>query len=318
MRQAGRSLPEYRRIRGEGSILDAIKQPALAAEITLQPVRRYGVDAAVLYSDIVVPSHAVGFGIDVAPGTGPVAESPLRTASDLERLRPLTEDDIDYVAQTVEIVAGELPDDVPLLAFAGAPFTVASYLIEGRPSRDYRHTKALMHTDETLWHCVMERLAESAITFLDVQLAHGAGAFQLFDSWAGALSAIDYERFVLPHSRRVFAELATRHPGVPGIHFGIGCDHLLELMYAAGPSVMGLDWRTPIATARDRLGADVVVQGNLDPALVLAGAGPALAGAKAVLADNAGHPGHIFNLGHGVHPDTDPGVLAAIVDMVHG
>ena len=318
MRQAGRSLPEYRRIRGEGSILDAIKQPALAAEITLQPVRRYGVDAAVLYSDIVVPSHAVGFGIDVAPGTGPVAESPLRTASDLERLRPLAEDDIDYVAQTVEIVTGELPDGVPLLAFAGAPFTVASYLIEGRPSRDYRHTKALMHTDETLWHSVMGRLAESAVTFLDVQLSHGAAAFQLFDSWAGALSAADYERFVLPHSRRVFAELAARYPGVPGIHFGIGCDHLLELMYAAGPSVIGLDWRTPIATARDRLGADVVVQGNLDPALVLAGAGPALAGAKAVLADNAGHPGHIFNLGHGVHPDTDPGVLAAIVDLVHG
>src|SRR5262245_46994220 len=317
MRQAGRSLPEYRAVRGEGSILDAIKQPELAAEITLQPVRRYGVDAAVLYSDIVVPSHAAGFGIDVAPGTGPVAEAPLRTAADLARLRPLGPDDIEYVASTVDIVTGELPAGVPLLAFAGAPFTVASYLIEGRPSRDYRHTKALMHTDEQLWHSVMERLAESAIAFLDVQLTHGAGAFQLFDSWAGTLSAGDYERFVLPHSRRVFGELAHRHPDAPGIHFGIGCDHLLEAMHSAGPRVIGLDWRTSLTDARKRLGSGTVLQGNLDPALVLAGEGAALAGAAAVLADNAGHPGHIFNLGHGVHPQSDPGILAAIVEYVH-
>jgi uroporphyrinogen decarboxylase len=317
MRQAGRSLPEYRRIRGEGSILDAIKQPELAAEITLQPVRRYGVDAAVLYSDIVVPAHAVGFGIDVAPGTGPVAPSPLRSEADLSRLRPLEPDDIRYVADAVELVAKELPSGVPVLAFAGAPFTVASYLIEGRPSRDYRNTKAMIHTDERLWHRVMERLAESAIAFLDVQLSHGAGAFQLFDSWAGTLSRGDYERFVLPHSRRVFAELAARHPDAPAIHFGIGCDHLLEAMHTAGPHVMGLDWRTSIGDARGRLGGDVVVQGNLDPALVLAGIEPALAGTDAVLADNAGHTGHIFNLGHGVHPESDPDVLAEIVRRVH-
>ena len=317
MRQAGRSLPEYRRIRGEGSILDAIKQPELAAEITLQPVRRYGVDAAVLYSDIVVPAHAVGFGIDVAPGTGPVAVSPLRSEADLARLRPLDPDDIRYVADAVELVAKDLPRGVPVLAFAGAPFTVASYLIEGRPSRDYRNTKAMMHTDERLWHRVMDRLAESAIAFLDVQLSHGAGAFQLFDSWAGTLSRGDYERFVLPHSRHVFAELAARHPDAPAIHFGIGCDHLLEAMHTAGPHVMGLDWRTSIRDARGRLGADVVVQGNLDPALVLAGIEPALVGTDAVLADNAGHAGHIFNLGHGVHPESDPDVLAAIVRRVH-
>ncbi|HZI44541.1 MAG TPA: uroporphyrinogen decarboxylase [Ilumatobacter sp.] len=317
MRQAGRSLPEYRRIRGEGSILEAIKRPELAAEITLQPVRRYGVDAAVLYSDIVVPAHAVGFGIDVAPGTGPVAASPLRSGADLARLRPLTPDDIGFVAEAVEIVAAELPPNVPVLAFAGAPFTVASYLIEGRPSRDYRHTKALMHSDTGLWHRVMERLADSAIAFLDVQLSHGAGAFQLFDSWAGTLSRGDYERFVLPHSRHVFAELAARHPDAPGIHFGIGCDHLVEAMYAAGPRVIGLDWRTPIGDARKRLGDDVVVQGNLDPALVLAGIEPALAGTDAVLADNAGHSGHIFNLGHGVHPDSDPDILNEIVRRVH-
>jgi uroporphyrinogen decarboxylase len=318
MRQAGRSLPEYHAVRGHGSILDAIKQPELSAEITLQPVHRYGVDAAVLYSDIVVPPHAVGFGIDVKPGTGPVADAPLRSAADLERLRPLVAGDVGYVTDTVEILVRELPPDVPLLAFAGAPFTVASYLIEGAPSRTYQHTKAMMHRDELLWHQVMERLADSAITFIDAQLRHGAAAFQLFDSWAGSLSAADYDRFVFPHSRRVFAALAELHPGVPGIHFGIGCDHLLERMYAAGPQVIGLDWRTPIRSARARLGDDTVVQGNLDPALVLAGADVALDGARAVLDDNAGHLGHIFNLGHGVQPDTDPGVLTAVVELVHG
>ena len=316
MRQAGRSLPEYRAVRGEGSILDAIKQPDLSAEITLQPVRRYGVDAAVLYSDIVVPAHAVGFGIDVEPGRGPVADQPLRSRADLDRLRPLEPDDVGYVTDTVDLLVDELPSTVPLLAFAGAPFTVASYLIEGAPSRTYRHTKALMATDEALWHEVMDRLASSAIEFIGAQLAHGAGAFQLFDSWAGALSRADYERFVQPHSRRVVAELADRHPGVPSIHFGIGCDHLLEAMYACGVDVIGLDWRTRIADARRRLGADTVVQGNLDPALVLAGTEPALDGAAAVLADNAGHPAHIFNLGHGVQPDTDPGVLEAVTRFV--
>ena len=317
MRQAGRSLPEYRAVRGDGSILDAIKQPELATEITLQPVRRYGVDAAVLYSDIVVPPHAVGFGVDVEPGTGPVAEQPLRSIADLRRLRPLTPDDVSYVADTVDLLVAELPESVPLLSFAGAPFTVASYLIEGGPSRTYRHTKAMMHTDELLWHRVMERLAESAITFIDVQLRHGARAFQLFDSWAGSLSVADYDRFVLPHSERVFAELADRHPDVVGIHFGIGCDHLLERMLAAGPGVIGLDWRTPIRDARRRLGADTVVQGNLDPSLVLAGVEPALAGAERVLADNDGHPGHVFNLGHGVDKDSDPDVLQAVVELVH-
>ena len=317
MRQAGRSLPEYRAIRGEGSILDAIKRPELAARITLQPVQRYGVDAAVLFSDIVVPAHAVGFGIDVAPGTGPVADRPLRSRADLARLRPLEVGDVDYVVDTVRLLAAELPDDVPLLAFAGAPFTVASYLVEGRPSRDYRHTKALLHTDEVLWHEIMERLADSAITFIGAQLANGASAFQLFDSWAGSLSRHDYDRFVLPHSRRVFDELRRDHPQAPGIHFGIGCDHLLESMFAAGPSVLGLDWRTPITDARARLGDELVVQGNLDPALVLAGVDTALTGTRRVLDDNAGADGHIFNLGHGVPPDADPGVLQAVVDFVH-
>jgi len=322
MRQAGRSLPEYHSVRGEGSILEAIKQPTIAAEITLQPVRRYGVDAAVLYSDIVVPAHAVGFGIDVAPGTGPVADVPLRTSSDLSRLRPLEFGDIGYVIDTVKLLGSELPADVPLLAFAGAPFTVASYLIEGRPSKDYRHTKAMIHEDETLWHSVMEILAESAITFIDAQLTHGASAFQLFDSWAGALSRRDYDRYVLPHSRHVFDELKQRHPQAASIHFGVNCDHLLESMHAAGPQVLGLDWRTPISAARSRMGDALVVQGNLDPALVLAGAGSAREGTLQVLADNqlgsgSQHPGHIFNLGHGVQPETDPGVLHEIVELVH-
>lgn len=316
MRQAGRSLPEYRKVRGEGSILDAIKVPEVAAAITLQPVERYDIDAAVLFSDIVVPAHAVGFGIDVTPGTGPVADAPLRSRSDLDRLRPLEADDISFVTATVDILVGEL--DIPLLAFAGAPFTMASYLIEGRPSRTYQHTKALMHRDPVLWFDIMERLADSAITFIDAQLRHGAAAFQLFDSWAGALSRRDYDTFVKPAVSRVFATLHELHPTVPGIAFGIGCDHLLESFHQCGPTVLGLDWRTSITEARQRLGADLVVQGNLDPALILAGVDVALEGTRQVLADNAGHPGHIFNLGHGVLPDSDPGVLAAVADHVHG
>jgi uroporphyrinogen decarboxylase len=315
MRQAGRSLPEYRKIRGEGSILEAIKQPELAAEFTLQPVRRHNVDAAVLYSDIVVPPHAVGFGIDVAPGTGPVASQPLRTRDDFARLRPLEASDISYVVDTVKILASELT--VPLLAFAGAPFTVASYLIEGRPSKTYQNTKYLMHADTKLWNDVMERLVQHSVEFISAQLTAGAEAFQVFDSWAGSLSRADYDAFVKPHTTSVFTQLSERHPGVKGIHFGIGCDHLLESMNSVGNAVIGLDWRTKIADARTRLGSHTVVQGNLDPALVLAGTDIALQGAAEVLKDNAGHAGHIFNLGHGVQPDTNPDVLTAVVDFVH-
>ncbi len=323
MRQAGRSLPEYRALRGEGSILDAIKVAELATELTLQPVIRYGVDAAVLYSDIVVPAHAVGFGIDVAPGTGPVCNTPFRSTADLTRLREFEpEADTPYVLETVRQVVAALPAEVPLLAFAGAPFTVASYLVEGRPSRTYEHTKQLMHTDPVLWHSLMGRLVQHSVASISSQLANGARAFQLFDSWAGALSALDYERFVLPHSRAVFGQLKALHPEAPGIHFGIGCDHLLEQMLAAGASIIGLDWRTSILAARVRMGPQLVVQGNLDPALVLAGTEVALEGTGAVLADNrladgTQHPGHIFNLGHGVQPNTDPAVLAAVANRVH-
>jgi uroporphyrinogen decarboxylase len=314
MRQAGRSLPEYRAVRGEGSILDAIRSPAVAAEITMQPVRRYGVDAAILYSDIVVPVAAVGFGVDVVPGTGPVVERPFATPSDLDRLRPLDpEADTPYVLDTVRAVTAEL--DVPLIGFAGAPFTVASYLVEGRPSRTYGRTKALMHGNPSLWHALMARLADLAVASLRSQVHAGAAAVQVFDSWAGALSPPDYIRFVLPHSRRVFDGVADL--GVPRIHFGVATGELLTLLGEAGADVVGVDWRVPIDVARGRVGPGRALQGNLDPAVCLA-PWPAVAEAtRDVLARNAGHPGHVFNLGHGVLPETDPTVLERVVELVH-
>lgn len=314
MRQAGRSLPEYRRLRGEGSILDAIRQPDLAVELTLQPVRRYGVDAAILYSDIVVPVAAIGFGVDVEPGTGPVVAEPFRSRTDLDRLRPLDPDaDTPYVLETVRTLAAEL--DVPLIGFAGAPFTVASYLVEGRPSRTYARTKALMHGEPALWHDLVDRLADLAIASLRSQVEAGAQAVQVFDSWAGALSPPDYERFVLPASTRVFEALTDL--GVPRIHFGVGTGELLHLMGAAGADVVGVDWRVPLDEARRRVGPDKALQGNLDPALCLAPLEVVLDAARDVLARNGGHPGHVFNLGHGVLPETDPDVLAAVVELVH-
>ncbi len=314
MRQAGRSLPEYRALRGNGSILDAIHDPELSAEITLQPVRRYGVDAAILYSDIVVPVAAIGFGVDVAPGVGPVVAEPFSSAADLERLRPLDpENDTPYVLETVKILAREL--SVPLIGFAGAPFTVASYLIEGRPSRTYVRTKTLMHSGPALWHALMERLADMAIMSLRSQITAGAAAIQLFDSWAGTLSPPDYERFVLPHSRRVLEGVADL--GVPRIHFGVGTGELLGLLAAAGADVVGVDWRVPLDVARRRVPGGVSLQGNLDPALCLAPWDAVAVATRDVLARNAGHPGHVFNLGHGVMPETDPAVLERVVELVH-
>jgi len=318
MRQAGRSLPEYRAIRGTGSILEAIADPELSAEITLQPVRRYGVDAAILYSDIVVPAHAVGFGVDVKPGVGPVVDRPFERAADLQRLRPLEPDeDTPYVLETVRHAVAEAK--VPLIGFAGAPFTVASYLIEGAPSRTYSRTKALMLGDPGLWHDLMERLADMAIASLLSQVAAGASAIQLFDSWAGALSPPVYERCVLPHSRRVFEAIAGT--GVPRIHFGVGTGEILGLMASADTDVVGVDWRVPLDEARRRLGPDVVLQGNLDPAVCL---GPpdeiaevVTTEVEDVLVRNGGHPGHVFNLGHGVMPETDPVVLERVVEQVH-
>ena len=318
MRQAGRSLPEYRAVRGDGSILDAIAKPELAAEITMQPVRRYGVDAAILYSDIVVPVAAIGFGVDVAPGTGPVVAEPFTRAADLQRVRPLEPElDTPYVIETCRILATELT--VPLIGFAGAPFTVASYLIEGKPSRTYTKTKALMYGDETLWHGLLDRLADLAIASIRSQVDAGARAAQLFDSWAGALSLPDYRRYVLPHSAKIFDALADL--SVPRIHFGVDTGELLGAMAEAGADVVGVDWRVPLDVARERLDAarhGVAVQGNLDPAAVVAGWPVARAKAAEVLAANRGRAGHVFNLGHGVLPETDPTVLERLVAFVHG
>ena len=315
MRQAGRSLPEYRRLRGEGTILDAIAQPELAAELTLQPVRRYGVDAAILYSDIVVPAAAIGVGVDVVPGTGPVVERPFRSAADLDRIRPLEpEIDIPYVIETVKILVGELT--VPLIGFAGAPFTVASYLVEGQPSRTHALTKRLMYSEPALWAELLDRLADLALASLRAQVEAGAAAVQLFDSWVGTLGPDDYERHVRPASSKVLEGLADL--GVPRIHFGVDTGELLGPMASAGADVIGVDWRTPLSVARRRVGDGVALQGNLDPAACLAPVEVVEPLVRRILDDNGGHPGHVFNLGHGVLPETDPGVLGHVVDLVHG
>jgi len=317
MRQAGRSLPEYRALRGEGSILEAVGRPELAAELTLQPVRRYGVDAAILFSDIVVPLAAVGLEIEVEPGRGPVLERPFRSDDDLGRLRPLeAEQDLAPLLETVRLVVSEL--DVPLIGFAGAPFTLASYLVEGGPSRTFAATKRLMHAEPKVWHGLVGRLAEMALASLRAQVGAGAAAVQLFDSWAGSLSAEEYEEYALPASRAILEGLEDL--GVPRIHFGVGTGELLGLMATAGADVLGVDWRVPLSAAferAERAGRPVAVQGNLDPAICLAPADVVLDAARRVLEDARALPGHVFNLGHGVLPETDPGVLAAVADLVH-
>ncbi|MDA8275508.1 MAG: uroporphyrinogen decarboxylase [Actinomycetota bacterium] len=316
MRQAGRSLPEYRALRGSGSILEAIAQPELVAELTLQPVRRYGADAAILFSDIVVPAAAIGVGVDVRPGTGPVVEHPVRSRSDLARLRPFEPDvDAPWVGDAVSILARELA--VPLIGFAGGPFTVASYLVEGGPSRTFARVRALMHGEPELWFTLLDRLADMAVASLRSQLDAGASAAQLFDSWAGVLPPHHYERLVLPATTRILAELARSHPGVPTILFGVGTGELLSLMATSGTQVVGVDWRVPLDVARQRVGPDVAVQGNLDPALCTATIDVALAEARDVLTRAGDAPGHVFNLGHGVLPETDPAVLEAVVEVVH-
>jgi len=314
MRQAGRSLPEYRAIRGEGTILDAIQDADLATELSLQPVRRYGIDAAILYSDIVVPAFAVGFGLTVTPGVGPEVEHPFRSRDDLARLRPLDpHTDTPWVIQTVEQLVADL--DVPLIGFAGAPFTVASYLIEGRPSKDHAVAKALMLSEESLWNDLLDRLADLAITSLLSQIEAGASAIQLFDSWAGSLSPAQYRRYVLPHSQKVMA--AVESTGVPRIHFGVTTGEFLDQIGEAGADVVGVDWRVPLGEARLRVGPGTALQGNLDPTVALAGLPAALEATREVLVENDGHPGHVFNLGHGVIPSTDPDILTEITKTVH-
>ncbi len=316
MRQAGRSLPEYRAARGTGSILGAIARPELVAELTRQPVDRYGTDAAIFFSDIVVPVAAIGFGVDIAPGTGPVVSEPFRSKDDLRRLRPLEPDvDTPYVAAAVSQLAAELT--VPLVGFAGAPFTVASYLVEGGTSKNYARVKGLMHAEPRLWFELMDRLSDLAVASLRSQLDAGASAVQLFDSWAGVLAPPHYERFVLPATRRIFSELAESHPEAPTILFGVGTGELLSLMATSGAGVVGVDWRVPLDAARKRLGPDVAVQGNLDPALCLGSVATAVDETRDVLQRAGRKPGHIFNLGHGVAPETDPAVLERVVEVVH-
>jgi uroporphyrinogen decarboxylase len=314
MRQAGRSLPEYRELRADTPMLEACRTPELITEITMQPVRRHGVDAAILFSDIVVPLVAIGVGIEIVPGVGPVVDKPIRTTADLDVLRELDATDVPYITEAVRTLVTEL-GPTPLIGFAGAPFTLASYLIEGGPSRDHARTKALMHGEPMLWHALLNRLAVIARAFLLVQIEAGAAAVQLFDSWAGALSRADYEHFVLPHSRLVLGALETG--GAPRIHFGVGTGEFLDLIRDAGADVVGVDWRIPLDEAARRIGPGAVVQGNLDPALLLADWPVIEREVRRTVIEGRAASGHVFNLGHGVLPDTDPGVITRVVELVH-
>jgi uroporphyrinogen decarboxylase len=312
MRQAGRALPEYRRLREGVSMLDACTRPDLVAEITLQPVRRYGVDAAILFSDIVLPLRVAGVDLDIVPGVGPVIAAPVRTSTEVEALPTLDGGDLGFVTQSVRSLVPAL-GDTPLIGFAGAPFTLASYLVEGGPSRQHTQTKALMYGDEKTWHLLLDRLADISAMFLTAQIAAGVSAVQLFDSWVGALSAADYERYVLPHSVKVLAAAAA----VPRIHFGVGTGELLGSLGGAGVDVVGVDWRVPLDEAVRRIGPERAVQGNLDPSICLAPWDVVADRARDVLARGRSARGHVFNLGHGVLPETDPDVLARLVDLVH-
>jgi uroporphyrinogen decarboxylase len=319
MRQAGRSLPEYRALRERHSMLAACFEPEVACEITLQPVRRHGVDAAILFSDIVVPLRASGIELDIVADVGPVIAHPVRTDADIEAMKPLEPEAIRPICEAVSLLVGAL-GDVPLIGFAGAPFTLASYLVEGGPSRNHARTKAMMLAEPTSWHALMSKLTDLTVAFLRGQIEAGVDAVQVFDSWAGTLSLADYRRYVLPHSSRVFATLSEY--GLPMTHFGVGTAELLGAMSAAGATVVGVDWRTSLADAATRVQPGTALQGNLDPVVLLAGWPVAERAARAVIDDgrravDAGAAGHVFNLGHGVLPETDPGVLTELVALVH-
>lgn len=323
MRQAGRSLPEYRALRAQTSMLSACFDAELVTEITLQPVRRHDVDAAILFSDIVVPLRGAGIDLDIVPDVGPVIAEPVRTHADVAALKPLDPQAVQPVAEAVALLVAAL-GEVPLIGFAGAPFTLASYLVEGGPSRTHARTKAMMLAEPDCWHALMASLTDLTIAFLRVQLGAGVDAIQVFDSWAGALSLADYRSYVLPHSSRVFATLADA--GVPMTHFGVGTAELLGAMSQAVQPVparmVGVDWRTSLSDAAGRVAAGTALQGNLDPAVLLAGWPAVRRAAEAVIDDGqravaAGACGHVFNLGHGVLPETDPGILTELVALVH-
>ncbi|WP_044485040.1 uroporphyrinogen decarboxylase [Mycobacterium colombiense] len=319
MRQAGRSLPEYRALRAQTDMLSACFDAELVCEITLQPVRRHDVDAAILFSDIVVPLLGAGIDLDIVAGVGPVIESPVRTAADVAAIKPLERQRVQPVSDAVSLLVAAL-GGVPLIGFAGAPFTLASYLIEGGPSRHHARTKAMMLAESDTWHALMEKLTDITVGFLRVQLEAGVDAVQVFDSWAGALSLANYRTYVQPHSARVFAALAEH--GVPMTHFGVGTAELLGAMSSVGANVVGVDWRTSLADAATRVQPGTALQGNLDPVVALAGWPVVERAARAVVDDgrraiDAGAAGHVFNLGHGVLPETDPGVLTDLASLVH-
>jgi uroporphyrinogen decarboxylase len=314
MRQAGRSLPEYRALRAGTAMLESCQDPDLVTEITLQPVRRHGVDAAILFSDIVLPLVVAGVDIEIKPGVGPVVAQPVRSVEDVGRLPLLDPSHLDFLTTAVRSLVREL-GPTPLIGFAGAPFTLATYLIEGGPSKEHARTKAFMYAEPEAWAHLMERLALCAATFLKVQTDAGVSAVQLFDSWAGVLSAADYEQRVLPYSRDVLDGIGSRD--VPRIHFGVGTGELLPLIGAAGADVVGVDWRVPLDEAARRVGPQHSLQGNLDPAVLLADRETVEREVRRVLAQGRAARGHVFNLGHGVLPDTDADVLTRVVELVH-
>jgi uroporphyrinogen decarboxylase len=314
MRQAGRSLPEYLKVREGIGMLESCMNPDLVTEITLQPVRRYGVDAAILFSDIVLPLKAVGVDLDIEPGVGPVVAEPVRTLADVAAIPDLTADHVPFTTEAVRSLVREL-GATPLIGFAGAPFTVASYLVEGGPSKDHALTKAMMFGAPDVWDALMRKIAGISAAYLRVQIEAGASAVQLFDSWAGALTPEDYRRSVMPHSAAVLASVADL--GVPRIHFGVGTGSLLPLMAEAGADVVGVDWRTPLAEAIPRVG-DRAVQGNLDPTLLFAPADVMTARAAEIIDTGRAAKGHVFNLGHGVLPSTDPDQLRRLTEFVQG
>ena len=314
MRQAGRYLPEYRELRGDRDVLEAVRDPAVAAELTLQPLRRMPLDAAILFSDIMTPLAAIGVGVRIEPGVGPVVDQPFRSDDDLRRLRTLEpEADEPHVLDAIRLVRKEI--DVPLIGFAGAPFTLASYLVEGGPSRDHARTKAVMLGEPRRWGALVDVLVDLVVAHLRAQVEAGAQLLQVFDSWVGALSGEQYTRHVGPPMRRLFD--ALRPLGVPTIHFGVGTAHLLPAMAEAGGDAVGVDWRLGIDEAWDRVGPDRAVQGNLDPSAALVGGIALDDEVRDVLRRAAGRSGHVFNLGHGVLPDTPVGNLQRIVDLVH-
>jgi uroporphyrinogen decarboxylase len=312
MRQAGRSLPEYLKVREGVTMLDSCMRPELVVEITMQPVRRYGVDAAIFFSDIVLPLKAVGVDLDIVPGVGPVVAHPVSTLADVEAIPDLTPEHVPFITEAVQGLVGEL-GSTPLIGFAGAPFTVASYLVEGGPSKEHARTKALMFGAPEVWDALMRKISGIAAAYLEVQVEAGASAVQLFDSWAGAVTRDDYRTHVQPYSARVLERIGAT--GVPRIHFGVGTGEILDLMGEAGADVVGVDWRVPLSSGVQRVGGRAV-QGNLDPTLVFAPTEVMLERARQVLDDGAAAPGHIFNLGHGVIPSTDPDQLARLTHFV--